>query len=263
MTFKTASGILLIMLFTARFAAAQDRPFVFSLATSTDTSKPQVVVDYELGVGEQTFHESNEDGPEQRIGLQASAGRWTLIGRFGVSPVGSSYRTSQEGEAWFSLLQPHTSAGTSLAVGGGMLHEASGVDVVQGRIVAGQDWTHWRLHGNVLFQHPLASGRDPVDLITSVGWARRVTPTVSLGIEALGEDLEGFWEPEEAEGGARMLVGPSLHVAPPGHKWHLSLAGGPTFHPTNSGRTSDALRDLPPITRTQGYAFRMSFGTSF
>src|SRR5262249_15724570 len=157
-------GVLLILLLTAGFAAAQDRPFVFSLATTTDASKPQVLVDYELGVGEQTFHQSSEDGPEQRVGVQASVGRWTLIGRFGVSPVGSSYRTSQEGEAWFSVLQPRTpTTGTSLARGGGMLHEASGVDVVQGRVVAGQDWSNWRLQGNVLFQHPLATGRDPVD----------------------------------------------------------------------------------------------------
>ena len=220
-------------------------------------------VNYELGVGEQTFHASAEDGPEQRVGVQASVGRWTLIGRFGVSPVGSSYHTSQEGEAWFSLLQPQKSSGTSLAMGGGMLHEPDGVDVVQARIVAGQDWSKWRLHGNALFQKPLASGRDAVDLITSVGWARRLSTAVSLGVEALGEDLEGFWDAEEAEGGARMLVGPSLHIAPPAHKWQLSIAGGPTFHPTNSGRSSDALRDLPPITRSHGYAFRMSFGTSF
>jgi hypothetical protein len=51
----------------------------------------------------------------------------------------------------------------------------------------------------------------------------------------------------------------SLHIAPPGRQWQLSLVGGPTFHPTNSNRSTDALRDLP----ARGYAFKMSFSASF
>jgi hypothetical protein len=67
----------------------------------------------------------------------------------------------------------------------------------------------------------------------------------------------------EAAGGARMLVGPSLHVAPLKKRWQLSFAGGPTFHPATSPRTSDAIRDLPATTGRGGYAVRTTFACRF
>ncbi len=244
------------------FAAAQDRPFVFSLTTTTEAPTPQVRVDYEVGVGEQTFHQQTTNGPEQRLGIQASVGRLTFVGHVGVAAATDTYQTSQQGEMLVSLFTPGASR-TALAVGGGVLHEAGGANVLLARVVAGHEGTITRLHGNLLFQKPLTSARDNVDVITSVGWAARVTPAWALGVEAIGEDLEGFWNPQEAEGGSRILVGPSVHVAPPHKPWQLSVAGGPTFHPTISGRTSDALRDLPATTAPHDYAVRTIFAYRF
>ena len=116
----------------------------------------------------------------------------------------------------------------------------------------------WRLDGNMLFQKPLSAGRDAVDLITSVGWARKLPRGVSLGVEAIGEDLEGFWSADEAEGGARLLAGPSLLVSPSGQRWQLIATGGPLFHPADTGRSSGAFRDLPPDTKRASYAFKAS-----
>jgi hypothetical protein len=104
----------------------------------------------------------------------------------------------------------------------------------------------------------MSSDRDAVDLVTSVGWTRKLSRGVSLGVEAIGEDLEGFWESEEAEGGARLLVGPSLRVSPAGQRWQLMATGGPLFHPSDTGRSSGAFRDLPPDTRRTSYAFKAS-----
>jgi hypothetical protein len=247
---------------TALAAHGQDRPFVFSVTTAPEISKPQVLVDYDVGVGERAFHHDTENGPEQRIGVQASLGRWTLVGRVGLASVDGAYPSSQQGEVLFSMLTQRSS-GVALAMGGGMLREAGGVDVALARIIAGREYDQWRLHGNVLFQKPLAANRDTIDLVTSVGWARRLNTAVSLGIEGIGEDLEGFWDQAEAEGGARLLVGPSLHVAPSGGAWQLSVAGGPMFHPSNTGRSSGAIRDLPPTTRTHGYALRASVSAHF
>jgi len=99
--------------------------------------------------------------------------------------------------------------------------------------------------------------RDAVDLITTFGWARKLASGIALGVEGLAEDLEGFWDPNEAEGGARLLVGPSLHVAPAGRSWQFNATGGPAFHPSDTGRTSGALRDLPPTAKRTGYAARV------
>ena len=129
---------------------------------------------------------------------------------------------------------------------------------------AGHDAGRWRLHGNVLMQMPRGiAGRDAVDVITTVGWARRLNRSVSLGVEGIGEDLEGFADPAETEGGARLLVGPSLHIAPAGRRWQLSVAGGPMFHPAGTRNASGALRDLPGATAATTYAVRTSFACSF
>lgn len=249
--FLIASFIL-----SAAPAIAQERPFVFSITTAPD-STPAVRVDYDLGVGERAFQSDTSNQPEQRIGVQASVGRLTLLARVGLAEAGSSYQSSQSGEALYSLLRP--ARGLALAAGGGVLHEASGVNVLLARVAAGRTTDDWRLHANLLFQKPMSTERDAVDLVTSVGWSRTLGRGLSLGVEAIGEDLEGFWETEETEGGARLLAGPSLRIAPAGQRWQLIATGGPMFHPADTGRASGALRDLPPDTRRVSYAIKASF----
>jgi hypothetical protein len=240
----------------ANAASAQDRPFLFSVTTTTDAEKPAIRLDYDVGAGERAFQSDTSNQPEQRVGVQASRGRFTAIGRVGLVSAGSSYQSSQSGELLVSLLEPAPNS-LAIAAGGGVLHEAGGTNVLLARVIGGREAESWRLHGNAVFQKPLAEDRDAVDLITTVGWAWKATRSVAFGVEGIGEDLEGFWEAEEAEGGARLLVGPSLHVAPPGHKWQLNATGGPSFHPSNTGRSSDALRDLPPSDKRVGYAVKV------
>lgn len=235
-------------------AVAQERPFLFSVATTTDRERPGLHVEYDVGAGERAFQSRRTNQPEQRIALQASWRRLTMIGRVGMVDAGSAYQSSQSGEVLVSLL--NQTARTSIALGGGVLHEGGGTNVLQARLVGGQERERWRLLGNLLLQKPLSGERDAVDLITSLGWARKFASGLALGVEAVGEDLEGFWDPLEAEGGARILVGPSIHYTPVGRKWRLTAAGGPSFHPSDTGRTSDALRNLPPGTRKVGYAVK-------
>jgi hypothetical protein len=240
---------------SVQVVAAQERPFLFSVATTTDRGRPGLHVEFDIGAGERAFRSGTTNQPEQRIALQASWRRLTMIGRVGMVDAGSAYQSSQAGEVLVSLLNP-ANARKSIALGGGVLHEGGGTNVLQARLVGGQERERWRLLGNMLLQKPLSGERDAVDLITTLGWARKFARGWSLGVEAVGEDLEGFWDPLEAEGGARILVGPSLHFAPVGRKWRLTAAGGPSFHPSDTGRSSDALRDLPPTTRRVGYAVK-------
>jgi hypothetical protein len=235
---KTSVALLscLILCTNATIARGQNRPFVFSVTTAPDVSKTSTALTYDIGVGDTSFRASQSSGPEQRVGIQVSAGRWTFLGRLGLTSANATYETSQQGEALYSIFT-QGSNGIAVAIGGGML-------------VAGREFGRWRLHGNLLFQKPMASGRDPIDIITTVGWMQQLSGTVSLGIEGVAEDVEGFWDPAEAEGGARLLVGPSLHVAPTGRPWQLSLAGGPMIH-------------LPSQSAPRGYAFRTSFSCTF
>lgn len=251
-----AAGLLLPVV-----AQAQDRLLMFSVTTATDESGPRARVDYELGVGESVFHQQISNGPEQRFGIQAASGRLTFVGHVGVAATNAAYQTSQQGELLVSVLNPR--APSTFALGGGVLHEAGGTNVLIGRVVAGHQGTRSLVQGNLVFQKPFEAGRDTVDLITSLGWSARVTAAWSVGVEMIGEDLEGFWSSEEAEGGARLLAGPSIRVAPPRKQWQVLFAGGPTFHPRPSPRFSDAVRNLPPTTAARDYAARATLSWRF
>jgi hypothetical protein len=247
----------------AQPVASADRPFLFSVSTARSDSR-QASLFLDTGFGERAFDLVQGDAPEHRLGLQASLGhRLTLVARVGVADAdhGGGVRSSQQGELLYSVIHaPARQA--SIAVGLGVRHEAQGVNVLLGRVAAGRGFGPWRLDGNALVEKPYAAARDAVDLITTLGVARRITPALHLGLELIGEDLEGFWEADEAEGGARVLIGPSIRLAPPSARWQVSVAGGPVLHATRSSRLSEAARTLPDAGGRDGFAIRcgLSYG---
>jgi len=266
-TSRIATVLIVFGLVTAPAAAQSsrandDHPFLFSVSTPrTDT--PHASVRVESGFGERPFDLTEGDQPEQRLGVQATLGhRLTFLGRVGVVSGQSSTRTSQQGEVLYNVLQsPERQA--SLAAGLGIRHEPQGINVLLGRVAAGRTFSAWRVDGNALFEKPMSTVRDTMDLITTVGVARRVTRVMHVGVEMIGEDLEGFWDPNEAEGGARLLVGPSIRFAPPSAKWQVGAAGGPMIHATRSALASDATRSLPTGGGRDGYALRASLSYAF
>lgn len=254
------SAVLLLLSGPLR---AQDRPFVFTLTTG-DASSRAFVAHYDIGYGDRAFEVLSDEGRlEQRLGLQAALGRrWTLVARVGLAIDRRDARSTQQAELLYNVLDQR-SHGLTIAAGGGMRHEPGGADVVLARIAAGRAFAASRLDGNLVFERPLAPGRDSVDLITTLGWSHRVSGLMALGIEAVGEDLEGFWTEDEAEGGAKVLVGPSVHVAPPGRKWQLTIGGGPLIHATRSAGGSEATRVLRARSPRNGFAVRTSFAYVF
>jgi hypothetical protein len=245
-----------------RDAPVQDRRFLFSVST-LPTEKSHASVQLDSGFGERPFDITDTDRPEQRFSIQAALGtRVTFLGRVGLASDERDLHHSQQGELLYSVAQAPKAEG-SLAIGMGIRHESSGVNVLLGRVVAGRSFDAWRLDGNALFEKPYAVGRDAVDLITTVGVSRRLFPAVYAGAELIGEDLEGFWEADEAEGGARLLIGPSLRIAPTTKRWQVSVAGGPVIHATRSDRISEATRGLSMSNGGSGYAVRAALSYGF
>ena len=58
----------------------------------------------------------------------------------------------------------------------------------------------------------MASRRDALDVVLGAGASWRLTPFASAGVEALAEDVEGFWDASETEGGVHALVGPVVRI---------------------------------------------------
>jgi hypothetical protein len=242
-------------------AQAQVQPFVFTLTTLPAPGGARVGVRYDAGYAERTAPAFGYDGLEQRLAAQAAlCAGFTLVAQAGIGVLGEG---GAGGILEAELLKDVIGASSPvrLALGGGIRREWTGDPTLLARASLGHAGRRSTLFGNLRLEKPFAVERDAVDLITSLGWHYRFGRAVHLGVEALGEDLEGFWEPEEAEGGARLFVGPSLHWSPPEGKLYASLAGGPIVYATRSGRTSDAPRPLG--ASGNGYTLRFSLGWVF
>ncbi len=230
-------------------------PYLYTVAP-TQTEQGKWWVNWDTGYGMRAIRPFGEDGVEQRAGvvvglsrrvsLMAVAGAW--LNRESAVRLGSV----QAEVLWNALAE---GGPAELAVGVGYLREYLGTNVLMARFVAGHAWRKWSLHGNAVLEKPFAEGRDAVDLITSLGTSFRVRSGMRLGVEAIGEDLEGFFEPEEAEGGAKLLVGPVMDLRL-GERVRFRLGGGPIFYMTRSEAVSNAPRLLPP--GDSGYAIRTS-----
>jgi hypothetical protein len=264
----TIPSIAILIGMAASNAVAQERPavddrqFIFSVSTPPSETRHATVY-LDSGFGGQAFDVVESQRPEQRLGIQASLGhRLTFLGRIGISSDDRDVQSSQQGELLVSVIESPRQR-SSLAVGLGVRHESMGTEVLLGRVAAGRSFSAWRVDGNAVFEKPFSEGRDPVDLITTFGMLRRLSASFSAGVELIGEDLEGFWETAEAEGGARLLVGPSIRFAPSSGRWHVGVAGGPLFHATRSGLASDALRGLPSASSDSSFALRASMSYGF
>ena len=256
---------LVVCLLLAVTAEAQDRPFVFTVTTgpsdadSDRDSRPWTAY-YDSGYAERTSEPFGYDGVEQRFGMQGRLGAgFSLVGHVGLGIGDSSGHSSQQAEVLKDVLG--ASSRVRFALGAGGRREWDGTNAALARVCLGWNSGKTVLSGNVLLEKPFVAGRDQIDLITTFGWMRGVGHGLRVGVEAVGEDLEGFWDAEEAEGGAKLYAGPTLHwTAPAGRLW-LAASGGPIVYATRSPRVSAAPRPLD--TAGNGFTVRVSIGYAF
>jgi hypothetical protein len=185
-------------------------------------------------------------------GIQTTLGRITMVALEDSRFDRRDRRQARQAEFLIDLWG--ASSGGKLAAGTGVRRESSGTNVLLTRVVAEVPAFTGRLVGNVLLERPLAADRDAMDVITTVAYTRPLARGMSVGVETLLQDIEGFWDPAEADGGARLFVGPSVDVGQPSHGWALHLTAGRELRATQSTVASDAFRPLGK----PGFAIRLS-----
>ena len=252
--------IALALFVLAHRASAQERPFLFTVTAPAAPSR--TVIFYDAAIGRGTFEPFGGDRVEQLVGVQAAlSSRLALLARTSLAVDRNVNRVAQQAELLTSVLRA-ASNGLDVAVGAGVLHEYSGTNALLARLSAGRSFSSSQLYGNLLFEKALAPDRDEMDVMTTIGWSHNITGILRAGIEAVGQDLEGFWSSTEAEGGAKLYAGPAISFAPPESRWQLTVGGGPILRAGANPRMSGALRDLPSSVNS-GFVLRtsLSFGT--
>jgi hypothetical protein len=237
-----STTIILSLLFSQ--AQAQDRSFLFTF-TSPELSEQSTSVNYSSAYGQKTFEPFGGDGIEQNLRLKANVWKsLSFIGHLGLANDKNSTVSSQQGELIANLMRADDHI-VDFSAGVGLRHEYSGDDVLLGRFVVGRQFISWQSYGNFILEKPMSNDRDELDLITTFGFSYTLPHSVRLGIEAVGQDLEGFWDKNEAEGGATLFVGPTVGFVIPGMPCNFTFGGGIIFHATTSTRNNQVDRDLP------------------
>jgi hypothetical protein len=240
---------------------AQAHPLVYSVVPDRDATRSRAIVYGDFAYGRDLFAAVGPEELEQRIGAEVIvAGPARIVAQVGwaATAVAVRSRAMAQAELLVSLARGSRAA---LAVGFGGMRDYDGVGVALGRMAVAFQWPRSLLAGNLRLERPLTSGtlrRDAVDVITTLGISHQIAPGLRLGVEAVAQDLEGFFEADEAEGGAKVMFGPTLNVGSPDARWGLTIAGGPVLQLTRSsapGGTSGAARDL---TTNAGYVVRTS-----
>lgn len=260
---KNLLGILfasMYSLFSGSIAAAQEKtaapvqPFLFSVNTLT-AAAPAWNVNYTGSYGERASGAFGYDGLDQRLAVKGYLGnRFTLFTNIAIGLSNSGRVSSAQTAEVIRDVIGGRKAGLRAGIGLGASRDWNNVKSVFSRITTSVDTRSWRMGANLKFEKAFDNTRDELDIITSLGVQRHLAGTVFLGFEAIGQDLEGFWEKEEAEGGAKLLVGPSLNILPLHSRFSFTACGGPVFYATRSQAIpSQAIRDL---SMQNGYSIR-------
>jgi hypothetical protein len=154
-------------------------------------------------------------GVEQGVRVRHQLVEGTTVEAFGGAvwqPEATDLRAGTMGAEVIQRVLQQSKAGVSLQIALGGYRDVTGVFVPRMRALLGRTWG--RLHAQISsnLEVPIAAKRDGVDVILGAAASWQATADTSVGLEALGEDLEAIWDSHESEGGARLLAGPSLHT---------------------------------------------------
>jgi hypothetical protein len=133
-----------------------------------------------------------------------------------------------------------------ITLGAGYLRELGGDDGAWVRAIASYDIGALRLATQLHGEKVFAPRRDEVDVMVSAGASLRLSNVVRTGLEYVAQDLEGFFDREEAEGGVRHFFGPTASVEL--LQKRLVISGGPAM-----GLSYDSPKILGRLTAS--YAF--------
>jgi hypothetical protein len=247
MRFLRCAGLALTLCLCAIVNAfAQAPPLVFTVAvperTASETIQTSAVVE-ERGLA--LWGGASSDFG---VGVSLSRPRWTIRSITSMTTLsvdGHGRPTFQQ----FEIVRPVFSTGSmSVAGGGGIRQEWDGTRVLIGRVLAGSDVGHGRLQGSLVMERAVSSPlrHDAADVVTTLGWSRPIGDRVSVGVEGIGQDLEGLWNPAEVDGGAKLLVGPSLHVQSKRGDWAAGLTAGPVVHAPSVASPPDVQAAMYP-----------------
>lgn len=171
-------------------------------------------VQYEVGYGTRESRNFAQQGVEQGLRLRYQPLDFLGIEAFGgivIDAARGGLRSQAAAVEVIARALRQDRHYLNLDLGLGYIYDYRSDHVPRIRLSIGRSFGALDLSLSGLLEVPVGSaGRDEVDVMTALAVSYAVVPSLRLGLEIAGEDLEGLFEEEEAEGGAKLLFGPTL-----------------------------------------------------
>ena len=148
---------------------------------------------------------------------------------FGQNPGSTFGFGSGRAELRFKVLDSPGGVPVVVGIAGGYQVDWQMQQAAELGLMVSGDIGRVHLTGNVRAAHYFHAGRDPVDLYLSAGALVRLARWAQVGVEYLGEELEGLTGTDVDVGpGGRQYVGPTVVFGELG-PCRLSVTAGPVF----------------------------------
>jgi len=227
---------LLLLIVGASFAFA-DEPF-YLYQRGYFGAQGDISLETETAYGNRETRLLGADVVEQGLRVRVAGTDWLSFEGWGgfalrtdENAEGDGRDSAVSGDVFARVLNQERQF-VNLSLGLGYLYDYGQNSIPRARLTVGRQWRDFDLSFSTLAEMPLteekereeeaeaegeeeeeAGAYDEVDLIFSAAFSYGLTDWMRLGAESVLEDAEGFWDTEEAEGGAKMLLGPTAYFA--------------------------------------------------
>ena len=249
-----------LLFISGQLAAGQD---TYLYHRSAFSPEGDLQLDYVAAYGSREARPLGDQGIEQgvrafyqagdRVAVEVGTG--ALLGRDDSLPV-SAYA-----EVHLGVLDQRKGLPLSLTTGLGYIYDYRGDHIPRLRLTLQRDQGPVDLNLSTLLEKPLADDRDELDIIVSLAGSVGIGEKVRVGGEIVGQDLEGFWEDEEAEGGAKLLAGPTARLELP-NNFHLK-ANAAAVIPASNNFPTVVDESGATVANDPGVLARMMLGYTF
>ncbi len=169
----------------------------------------RLAIESQTTVGTRELQPLGGKGIEQGLRVRLQIREGTTVEGFGGAvwqPDATDLRAGAIGVEAIQRVLSQKEFGVNLQVAVGAYRDVTGVFVPRARVLLGRSWGRLNAQVSGTFEMPVSHARDALDVILGAGASWQATSQTSIGLEAVGEDLEAIFDPEETEGGARLLA---------------------------------------------------------
>ena len=248
---RTAAWLVMGVLISCAAAAAVENPSIYLYQHSVFASPGWASAESETAYGTREASLYGAETWEEILRVRAAATKWLSFevtggglflspNRAGIKGVDEDVNVGRQerdilyelsADAHFKVLR-QAAYGVDLGLGLGYEYDYRGTSIPRVRVTLGHTWGRVNFMASGLVEYPLGAKEteietekdgevqidrerayDVVDLTASAGASYAVLDELRLGIESELQDIEGFWEKGEAEGGAKMIAGPTISGA--------------------------------------------------